>query len=127
MDKCVVFTSNNARVFLGDHAMEAYSEFKDTLPVFFNPNMSKVVKDGTYKCPPHHWKIKDNEIIEMTQVEKEKRDADIKKNGVNIPMLSIKNKIKKTKETTFTTAQMIFYLVLGFFIIIFINILVNKL
>lgn len=70
----VVFTSNNARIFINP---TDYSDFLG-YDIVLNPDLSKVTG-----VPTHYWKIENETIVPMNQTERLLRDDNIKSRGID--------------------------------------------
>lgn len=87
--RVVVFTKNNARIFINPENKVDLLKLKDS---YLNPCLLAV--RGT---PPHYWFVKNGKILPMTQDMKEKRDRDILKYGVGTSIFDVKEvEVKKS-------------------------------
>jgi hypothetical protein len=115
--RLVVFTPNGARV----HEGASPSDIPATLPYLIDPKIPRGV-------PPHHWKLFENRIVQMTDEEKKKMDDRISRIPIphphvifsaGIDMVPILNKIIKWNKilsallaaTIFLDAGIIYFII----------------
>lgn len=74
MKTVVIFTANNARIL----QVEDSDPYKSMSNALVDPDLK-----GLRGIPPHHWKLVDGKVVEMTPVEKASRDSHIEKHGAD--------------------------------------------